>query len=164
MEYNENAAHAPRYAAASGTSSLHRIRKKTAKQSGAAIKIAGSVGMEAKEFVYELKFADKTTDEKAFVEDLWARRDELRQTLSQIDLSNAELRDILKRKIRKRFLSFGYLLRQYIRRENLTEMLADAREEFREDAERLSDTEARAEIDRIVALFARLAGLRPPAS
>src|SRR5436305_3095962 len=77
------------------------------------------------------------------IEDLWARRGELRQTLSQIDLSNAELRDILKRKIRKRFLSFGYLLRQYIRRENLTEMLADAREEFREDAERLSDTEAR---------------------
>jgi len=77
------------------------------------------------------------------IEDLWARRDELRQTLAQIDLSNAELRDILKRKIRKRFLSFGYLLRQYMRRENLTEMLADAREEFREDAERLSDTEAR---------------------
>src|SRR5438105_6194222 len=77
------------------------------------------------------------------IEDLRARRDELRETLSQIDLSNAELRDILKRKIRKRFLSFGYLLRQYIRRENLTEMLADAREEFREDAERLSDPEAR---------------------
>src|SRR5437588_6050696 len=38
---------------------------------------------------------------------------------------------------------FGYLLRQYIRRENLTEMLADAREEFREDAERLSDPQAR---------------------
>jgi len=43
-------------------------------QGHAAIKIAGSVGMEAKEFVYELKFADKTTDEKTFVEDLWARR------------------------------------------------------------------------------------------
>ena len=61
------------------------------------------------------------------IEDLRARRDELRATLGQIDLSNAELRDILKRTIRRRFLSFGYLLRQYIRRENLTEMLADAR-------------------------------------
>jgi Fe-S-cluster-containing dehydrogenase component/CRP-like cAMP-binding protein len=77
------------------------------------------------------------------IEDLRARRNELRETLAQIDLSNAELRDILKRKIRKRFLSFGYLLRQYIRRENLTEMLADARGEFREDAERLTDPEAR---------------------
>ena len=77
------------------------------------------------------------------IEDLRERRRELRETLAQIDLSDAQLRDILKRKIRKRFLSFGYLLRQYIRRENLTEMLADAREEFREDAERLTDPQAR---------------------
>ncbi len=77
------------------------------------------------------------------IEDLRARRDELRESLSRIDLSNAELRDILKRKIRKRFLSFGYLLRQYVRREDLTRMLADAREEFSEDAERLSDPQAR---------------------
>jgi len=40
----------------------------------AAIKLTGSVGMEAQEFVYELNFADKTNDEKGFVEDLWARR------------------------------------------------------------------------------------------
>jgi hypothetical protein len=77
------------------------------------------------------------------IEDLRDRREELRETLAQIDLSNAELRDILKRKIRKRFLSFRYLLRQYVRREDLTRMLADAREEFREDAERLSDPQAR---------------------
>ena len=77
------------------------------------------------------------------IEDLRERRRELRETLAQIDLSDAQLRDILKRKIRKRFLSFSYLLRQYIRRENLTEMLADAREEFREDAERLTDPQAR---------------------
>jgi len=32
---------------------------------------------------------------------------------------------------------------------------------FRAATQRLTDTEARAEIDRIVALFARLAGLRP---
>jgi Ca-activated chloride channel family protein len=39
----------------------------------AAIKLIGSVGQETKEFVYELNFADKTED-KTFVEDLWARR------------------------------------------------------------------------------------------
>lgn len=81
--------------------------------------------------------------EPLLIEDLRERRRELRETLSQIDLSDAQLRDILKRKIRKRFLSFGYLMRQYIRRENLTEMLADARGEFREDAERLTDPQAR---------------------
>ncbi len=39
----------------------------------AAVKLAGTVGMEAKEFVYELNFPEKT-EEKPFVEDLWARR------------------------------------------------------------------------------------------
>ncbi|HYG80110.1 MAG TPA: cyclic nucleotide-binding domain-containing protein [Pyrinomonadaceae bacterium] len=77
------------------------------------------------------------------IEDLRDRRDELRETLSEIDLSNPELRDILKRKIRRRFLSFRYLMRQYVKREDLTRMLAAAREEFREDAEKLQDPEAR---------------------
>jgi Ca-activated chloride channel homolog len=40
----------------------------------AAITLKGTVGMETKEFVYELNFANKTNDEKGFVEDLWARR------------------------------------------------------------------------------------------
>ncbi|MEI7684785.1 MAG: VIT domain-containing protein [Planctomycetota bacterium] len=39
-----------------------------------AIKLTGSVGKDAKEFVYEAKFADKTGEDKSFVEDLWARR------------------------------------------------------------------------------------------
>jgi Ca-activated chloride channel family protein len=40
----------------------------------AAIKLNGTVGKEAKEFVYELTFADKTKDDRGFVEHLWARR------------------------------------------------------------------------------------------
>ncbi|HEX8706954.1 MAG TPA: cyclic nucleotide-binding domain-containing protein [Pyrinomonadaceae bacterium] len=77
------------------------------------------------------------------VEDLRNRRRELREALAQIDLGDAQLRGLLKRKIRGRFLSFRYLLRQYFRREDLTRMLAEAREQFREDAERLSDPGAR---------------------
>src|ERR1051325_9969597 len=38
------------------------------------VKLTGQVGKVTKEFVYELKFADKTGDDKGFVEDLWARR------------------------------------------------------------------------------------------
>jgi Ca-activated chloride channel homolog len=40
----------------------------------AIVKLTGTVGMETKEFVYELNFAEKTSDDKGFVEDLWARR------------------------------------------------------------------------------------------
>ena len=77
------------------------------------------------------------------IEDLRARREELRRTLSLIDTSDDELRHLIKVKMRKRFFSFRYLLRQYVRREELTRMLAEAREECREDAERLSDPKAR---------------------
>jgi Ca-activated chloride channel family protein len=40
----------------------------------AAVKLSGRVGMESKDFVYELTFPDKTGEERAFVEQLWARR------------------------------------------------------------------------------------------
>src|SRR5262249_46654838 len=39
-----------------------------------AIKLTGQIGKETKEFVYELAFSPKSSDDKAFVEDLWARR------------------------------------------------------------------------------------------
>jgi hypothetical protein len=77
------------------------------------------------------------------IEDLRARRRELRETLSLIDTSDPQLRHLIKVKMRKRFFSLRYLLRQYVRREDLTKILAEAREEFREDAERLSAPEAR---------------------
>ncbi len=76
------------------------------------------------------------------IEDLRARRQELREQLGLIDTSDEQLRHLIKRKMRKRFFSLGYLVGQYMRREDLTKVLADAREEFRPDAERLSDLKA----------------------
>jgi Ca-activated chloride channel family protein len=43
-------------------------------QGPAAITLSGTVGMEAREFVFETTFADKTDDEREFVEHLWGRR------------------------------------------------------------------------------------------
>jgi Ca-activated chloride channel family protein len=40
----------------------------------AKITLTGNVGKEVKEFVYEVDFVQKSNDDKAFVEDLWARR------------------------------------------------------------------------------------------
>ncbi len=77
------------------------------------------------------------------IEDLRARRQELRKTLSLIDTSDSQLRHLIKEKMRKRFFSFRYLLRQYVLREDLTRMLAEAREEFQNDAETLSNPKAR---------------------
>src|SRR6266850_6957694 len=64
------------------------------------------------------------------IEDLQARREELRQTLALLDTSDKELRGLIEGRVRKRFLSLSYLLRQYIRREPLSALLAEAREEF----------------------------------
>ncbi len=40
----------------------------------AALTLSGNVGKEPREFVYEINFPDKTTDDRGFVEHLWARR------------------------------------------------------------------------------------------
>ncbi len=39
-----------------------------------AVKLTGVVGGEPKEYVYELPFAEKTNDDRVFVEHVWARR------------------------------------------------------------------------------------------
>src|SRR6516162_8674631 len=39
-----------------------------------AIRLTGQVGMETKEFAYDLSFPQKTADDKSFVEQIWARR------------------------------------------------------------------------------------------
>jgi Fe-S-cluster-containing dehydrogenase component/CRP-like cAMP-binding protein len=81
--------------------------------------------------------------EPLLVEDLRARRDELRETLAEIgQRSNESLREFIRKKVRGRVFSFGYLLRQYLRREELTALLASARETYEEEARSL-DPESR---------------------
>src|SRR5262249_53702888 len=63
-------------------------------------------------------------------EDLTTRRQELNDTLASIDTSDAELRQLIEGKLRRRFLSLSYLARHFTRREPLSALLAEAREEF----------------------------------
>ncbi|MBV9210747.1 MAG: cyclic nucleotide-binding domain-containing protein [Acidobacteria bacterium] len=77
------------------------------------------------------------------VEDLETRREELRATLAGIGANDDELRRVIEQKVAKRFLSLSYLLRQYLRREELTDMLAGARAEFKAEAQRLTEPSAR---------------------
>jgi Fe-S-cluster-containing dehydrogenase component/CRP-like cAMP-binding protein len=81
--------------------------------------------------------------EPLLVEDLRARREELRETLAEIgQRSNTELREFIRRKVRGRVFSFRYLLRQYLKREELSELLAAARETYEAEAREL-DPESR---------------------
>lgn len=81
--------------------------------------------------------------EPLLIEDLRARRAELSDDLTVIGQKcGEEVRDIIRRKVRRRYLSFSYLLRQYLRREELSALEAEARKDLHPEVERLSDPEA----------------------
>jgi Fe-S-cluster-containing dehydrogenase component/CRP-like cAMP-binding protein len=77
------------------------------------------------------------------IEDLEMRRDELRATLAETGAGDVQLRQLIEQKVYGRFLSLSYLLRQYLRREELTDMLAEARAEFKAEAKSLDNAQAR---------------------
>ncbi|PYT01716.1 MAG: hypothetical protein DMF63_02400 [Acidobacteria bacterium] len=81
--------------------------------------------------------------EPLLVEDLQARQAELRTELLRAAerAETPELRQSIERDVRRRFLGFGYLLRQYFAREDLNTMLAAARSDFRSHAETMSRTD-----------------------
>jgi Fe-S-cluster-containing dehydrogenase component/CRP-like cAMP-binding protein len=81
--------------------------------------------------------------EPLLIEDLEARRKELRAELMRTtdETTNPQLKELIQRKVRRRFLGLGYLFRQYTRREDLNTMLADARSEFRSAAENMDRTD-----------------------
>lgn len=74
--------------------------------------------------------------EPLLIEDLRMRREEIRETLANIGTeSTPAIREIILRKVRPRYLSLGYLLRQYVRREDLTSLHSQAREDFKTELE-----------------------------
>ncbi|HEX8421905.1 MAG TPA: 4Fe-4S dicluster domain-containing protein, partial [Pyrinomonadaceae bacterium] len=74
--------------------------------------------------------------EPLLIEDLRARREELRESLAHIGTqSDPTVREIIRRKVRPRYLSLGYLLRQFVRREDLSSLHSMAREDFRTELE-----------------------------
>ncbi len=96
-------------------------------------------------YVIVPRFMTKIESEPLLIEDLEARRTELRAELvrAAAETTNPELNKLIQRKVRRRFLGLRYLFRQYLKREDLASMLADAREEFRQDATgmgRIDDT------------------------
>jgi Fe-S-cluster-containing dehydrogenase component/CRP-like cAMP-binding protein len=80
--------------------------------------------------------------EPLLLDDLKARREELRAKLAQVtqDESDPELADIVKNQVSGRLLSLKNLFRQLFGTGDLTTMLADAREDFRSVAATLDRT------------------------
>lgn len=96
-------------------------------------------------YVIVPRFMTRIEREPLLIEDLETRREELRAELVRAadETTNPELHTLIQKKVRRRFLGLGYLLRQYLRTEDLASMLASARSEFSDATigmSRLDDT------------------------
>jgi Fe-S-cluster-containing dehydrogenase component/CRP-like cAMP-binding protein len=89
--------------------------------------------------------------EPLLIEDLVGRRDELKQEIDEIlKQSDGWLKEEIEERVIKKFSRFSFLMRQYMRREPLTSVLANARRAFRERLTRLTTNEERALLLRAV--------------
>jgi Fe-S-cluster-containing dehydrogenase component/CRP-like cAMP-binding protein len=89
--------------------------------------------------------------EPLLIDDLVARRVELQQELDEIvKQSEGWLKEEIEDRVIKKFSRFSFLTRQYVRREPLTALLANARRAFRERLTRLATNEERSVLLRAV--------------
>ncbi|HMG73004.1 MAG TPA: cyclic nucleotide-binding domain-containing protein [Pyrinomonadaceae bacterium] len=78
------------------------------------------------------------------IEDLEGRRAELRGELATIESKcDEQTRELIKRKVRPHFFSLAYLIRQYLKREELTASLAKSRLLFKNVMAAVDDREQR---------------------
>jgi Fe-S-cluster-containing dehydrogenase component/CRP-like cAMP-binding protein len=89
--------------------------------------------------------------EPLLIEDLIARRGELQQELAEITKqSEGWLKEEIEKQVVRKFFSFSFLMRQFIRREQLTALLANARRAFKDRLTRLATNEERSQLLRAV--------------
>jgi Fe-S-cluster-containing dehydrogenase component/CRP-like cAMP-binding protein len=78
------------------------------------------------------------------IEDLEGRRAELRNDLATISAkADPQVRDLIEHKVRRYFASLSFLFRQYLRREELTALLAKSRLQFKAEMATLDTREKR---------------------
>lgn len=91
------------------------------------------------------------------IDDLKQRRDELKTELAEMGSSPSDaVHRAVKARVIPRFVSFGYLLRQYVRRESLEALIASAKQEFGGAIKSLRDAEDRTRLERAVEAAATL--------
>jgi hypothetical protein len=88
--------------------------------------------------------------EPLLIDDLIARRSELQGELRDAASSSPEPVKKLVTRAASRFLSFGYLAKQFLSRAPLGEMLASASRESQKDAASLASPSDRGKLDRAV--------------
>jgi len=93
-------------------------------------------------YFFAPRLLTKIEGQPLLLDDLTARREELADEIRAAGAAGTgESRELIERRVLPRFLSFGYLMRQYFRRENLEVMKESARLEFEQMASGLSDAD-----------------------
>ena len=93
-------------------------------------------------YFFAPRLLTKIEGQPLLLDDLTARREELADEIRAAGAAGTgESRELIERRVLPRFLSFGYLMRQYFRRENLEAMKESARLEFEQMASGLSDAD-----------------------
>ncbi|MFY9570414.1 MAG: 4Fe-4S dicluster domain-containing protein, partial [Blastocatellia bacterium] len=91
------------------------------------------------------------------IDDLKQRREELQKLLAEIGSSPSEdLRSIVKGRVIPKFVSFGYLLRQYLKRESLEALIDSAKGRFSAEIKGLRNEADRGKLERAVEASATL--------
>lgn len=91
------------------------------------------------------------------IDDLKQRREELQNELADIgSLPSEPLRSIVRGKVIPRLVSFGGLVRQYLRREKLEALIESARQEFAAEINGLKNEEDREKLERAIEAAATL--------
>jgi Fe-S-cluster-containing dehydrogenase component/CRP-like cAMP-binding protein len=91
------------------------------------------------------------------LDDLRDRREELQKEIAEIAGQNpGPLQSIVKEKVVPRLISFGYLLRQFLRREDLERMVEAAKAEFNRERGSLANERDRRKLDRAIEAAATL--------
>ena len=88
--------------------------------------------------------------EPLLIDDLIGRRSELESELRDLATTASAPAGSLVAKATGRFLSFGYLLKQFLSRAPLEEMVASARREFQKQTDMLQNPSDRLKVDRAV--------------
>lgn len=84
------------------------------------------------------------------LDDLRARREELQKEIAAIGSASEAVQRLVKKRVVPRFISFRYLLRQYLRRESLEQMIEKAKAGFSKERAQLADEKDRRSLDKVI--------------
>ena len=113
-------------------------------------------------YIVAPRMLTKIEGQPLLIEDLTTRREELAEEIGRINANVSQLsQQFIARKILPRFLSFSYLLRQYLKRETLDQVTGLARADLKSAVEGLptSDREGVLKTAELAATMRRIDAL-----